>query len=274
MMHRQTRARAPSTARPNQQMTTLLETVSAAHPGADLRPIERAYTVAARAHRGQLRKSGDPYITHPIVVATIVAEIDMRPETICAALLHDTVVDTSYSLASLRQEFGEVVAHLVDGTVRRIVLAMARDPRVLVLKLADRLHNMRTMRFLPPKRQAHKARETLEVFAPLAHQLGMATGNFRCCAATTIGFGAWRGHRMASGWLQRQVTGQSVSGTVNPAPRSSSSASIPGASKACRGLRTADESPLLRRTGLPGYGTRRSALRILWLTHTAASPGN
>jgi HD domain-containing protein len=191
MRRRQTRARAPSTARPSQQMTTLLETVSAANPGADLRPIERAYTVAARAHRGQRRKSGDPYITHPIAVATIVAEIDMCSETICAALLHDTVVDTDYSLAGLRQDFGEVVAHLVDGvteldrvklgdtveaeTVRRIVLAMARDPRVLVLELADRLHNMRTMRFLPPEQQARKARETLEVFAPVAHQLGMAT---------------------------------------------------------------------------------------------------
>jgi hypothetical protein len=168
-------------------MTTLLKTVSVAHPGADIRSIERAYTVAARAHRGQRRTSGDPFITHPVAVAAIVAEIDMRPETICAALLHDT----DYSLARLTEDFGEVVAHLVDGvteldrvklgdtieaeTVRRVVLAMVRDPRVLVLKLADRLHNMRTMHFLPPKQQARKATETLEVFAPLAHQLGMAT---------------------------------------------------------------------------------------------------
>jgi hypothetical protein len=173
-------------------MTTLLETVRAAHLGVDISPIERAYAVAARAHDGQLRKSGDPYITHPVTVATIVAEIGMSPEIICAALLHDTVEDTDYSLVRLREDFGEVVADLVDGVtkldqiklgavvgdaeaMRQVVLEMARDPRVVVLKLADRLHNMRTMRFLPPKEQARKARETLEVFAPLAHQLGIAT---------------------------------------------------------------------------------------------------
>lgn len=115
----------------------------------------------------------------------------MSPETICAALLHDTVEDTDYSLVRLREDFGEVVAHLVDSvtqldkvklgangearSTREMVLAMTRDPRVLVLKLADRLHNMRTLRFLPPKQQTLKAKETLEVFAPLAHQLGIAT---------------------------------------------------------------------------------------------------
>jgi guanosine-3',5'-bis(diphosphate) 3'-pyrophosphohydrolase len=134
-----------------------------------------------RAHRGQRRKSGDPFITHPVAVAAIITEIDIRPETICAALLHDTVVDTDYSRARLTEDFGEVVAHLVDGVTeldrvkRKIVLVMARDPRVLGLKLADRLHNMRTMRFLPPMQQARKSRETLEVSAPLAHQPGMAT---------------------------------------------------------------------------------------------------
>jgi GTP diphosphokinase / guanosine-3',5'-bis(diphosphate) 3'-diphosphatase len=170
-------------------MTTLLETVRMAHPGLDVSPIERAYAVAARAHDGQLRKSGDPYITHPVTVATIVAEIGMSPETICVALLHDTVEDTNYSLVRLREDFGEVVADLVDGVtildqiklgavvedaeaMRQMVLEMARDPRVLVLKLADRLHNMRTMRFLPHKEQARKARETLEVFAPAGAPTG------------------------------------------------------------------------------------------------------
>jgi hypothetical protein len=172
-------------------MTALLEAVRVADPGIDIAPIERAYMVAAQAHNGQLRKSGDPYITHPITVATIVAEIGMGTEAICAALLHDTVEDTDYSLDFLRKDFGEVVADLVEGvteldkirscdvadlaTMRDVVLEIAPDPRVLVIKLADRLHNMRTMRFLPPQRQARKAKETLEVFAPLAHQLGMVT---------------------------------------------------------------------------------------------------
>ena len=186
MRHGRARARR-STAQPSQQMATLLETVSAAHSGADIRSIERAYTVATRAHRGQRRKSGDPFITHPLAVATIVAEIGMPPEAICAALLHDT----DYSLARLTEDFGKVVAHLVGGvtkldrvklgdtteaeTIRKIIIAMAGDPRVLVIKLADRLHNMRTLQFLPPELQTRKAKETLEVLAPLAHQLGMDT---------------------------------------------------------------------------------------------------
>ena len=161
------------------------------HPKADLALLQRAYDVAAAKHEGQQRKSGDPYITHPLAVATILAELGMDTTTLVAALLHDTVEDTDYSLDKLRAEFGEEVAHLVDGvtkldkvefgnaaeaeTIRKMVVAMARDPRVLVIKLSDRLHNMRTMRFLPPEKQAKKARETLEVMAPLAHRLGMAT---------------------------------------------------------------------------------------------------
>ena len=161
------------------------------HPKADLALLQRAYDVAAAKHEGQQRKSGDPYITHPLAVATILAELGMDTTTLVAALLHDTVEDTDYPLDKLRAEFGEEVAHLVDGvtkldkvefgnaaeaeTIRKMVIAMARDPRVLVIKLADRLHNMRTMRFLPPEKQAKKARETLEVLAPLAHRLGMAT---------------------------------------------------------------------------------------------------
>ncbi|WDM13598.1 GTP pyrophosphokinase [Streptomyces lavenduligriseus] len=156
-----------------------------------LRQIERAYQVAERWHRGQKRKSGDPYITHPLAVTTILAELGMDPATLMAGLLHDTVEDTEYDLEDLRRDFGDVVALLVDGvtkldkvkfgeaaqaeTVRKMVVAMAKDPRVLVIKLADRLHNMRTMRYLKREKQEKKARETLEIYAPLAHRLGMNT---------------------------------------------------------------------------------------------------
>ncbi|MEW2129908.1 RelA/SpoT family protein [Streptomyces sp. NPDC005435] len=158
---------------------------------ATLRQIERAYQVAERWHRGQKRKSGDPYITHPLAVTTILAELGMDPATLMAGLLHDTVEDTDYGLDDLRRDFGDVVALLVDGvtkldkvkfgeaaqaeTVRKMVVAMAKDPRVLVIKLADRLHNMRTMRYLKREKQEKKARETLEIYAPLAHRLGMNT---------------------------------------------------------------------------------------------------
>ncbi|MGH8302194.1 MAG: RelA/SpoT family protein [Steroidobacteraceae bacterium] len=153
--------------------------------------MERAYDTAAYHHRKQRRKSGDLYITHPLAVATILAELGMNPETICAALLHDTVEDTAYTLNELRSEFGEDVCALVDGvtkldkvkygasaeaeTVRKMVVAMSRDIRVLVIKLADRLHNMRTLRYMPRDKQERKSRETREIYAPLAHRLGMNT---------------------------------------------------------------------------------------------------
>ncbi|HEY3087830.1 MAG TPA: bifunctional (p)ppGpp synthetase/guanosine-3',5'-bis(diphosphate) 3'-pyrophosphohydrolase [Jatrophihabitantaceae bacterium] len=162
-----------------------------AHPKVDPRLLQRGYDLAEQRHRGQLRKSGDPYITHPLAVATILAELGMDTTTLVAALLHDTVEDTGLSLDAIQEQFGGEVAHLVDGvtkldkvkfgeaaeaeTIRKMVVAMARDPRVLVIKLADRLHNMRTLRFLPPAKQERKARETLEVLAPLAHRLGMNT---------------------------------------------------------------------------------------------------
>jgi len=158
---------------------------------ATLRQIEKAYQVAERWHRGQKRKSGDPYITHPLAVTTILAELGMDSATLMAGLLHDTVEDTEYGLDTLRRDFGDQVALLVDGvtkldkvkfgeaaqaeTVRKMVVAMAKDPRVLVIKLADRLHNMRTMRYLKREKQEKKARETLEIYAPLAHRLGMNT---------------------------------------------------------------------------------------------------
>ena len=161
------------------------------HPRADLALLNRAYATAEKLHEGVKRKSGEPYITHPLAVATIAAEIGMDTTTVVAALLHDTVEDTDYSLEELSRDFGSEVSRLVDGvtkldkvvlgsaaeaeTIRKMIVAMAEDPRVLVIKVSDRLHNMRTMRFLPPEKQAKKARETLEVIAPLAHRLGMAT---------------------------------------------------------------------------------------------------
>ena len=161
------------------------------HPRADLALLNRAYATAEKLHEGVKRKSGEPYITHPLAVATIAAEIGMDTTTVVAALLHDTVEDTDYSLDELSRDFGSEVARLVDGvtkldkvvlgsaaeaeTIRKMIVAMVEDPRVLVIKVSDRLHNMRTMRFLPPEKQAKKARETLEVIAPLAHRLGMAT---------------------------------------------------------------------------------------------------
>jgi GTP pyrophosphokinase len=161
------------------------------HPKADLALLQRAYDVAEAAHASQKRKSGDPYITHPLAVATILAGLGMDTTTLVAALLHDTVEDTGVTLESITADFDTEVAHLVDGvtkidkvklgdaaqaeTIRKMIVAMSRDPRVLVIKLADRLHNMRTLRFLPPEKQETKARETLEILAPLAHRLGMNT---------------------------------------------------------------------------------------------------
>jgi guanosine-3',5'-bis(diphosphate) 3'-pyrophosphohydrolase len=182
---------APRGGGANPVLEPLIKTVRATHPKVDVRPIERAYEVAARQHAGQVRRSGDPFITHPLAVATILAELGMNSETLCAALLHDTIEDTSYTLAELRRGFGNDVANLVDGvtkldkvkygeaaqaeTVRKMVVAMSRDIRVLVIKLADRLHNMRTLRYLPREKQEQKSREVLEIFAPLAHRLGMNT---------------------------------------------------------------------------------------------------
>ncbi len=171
---------APRGGGANPVLEPLIKTVRATHPKVDVRLIERAYDVAARQHAGQVRKSGDPYITHPLAVATILAELGMNHETLCAALLHDTIEDTAYTLVELRRDFGDDVATLVDGvtkldkvkygeaaqaeTVRKMVVAMSRDIRVLV-----------TLRYLPREKQERKSREVLEIFAPLAHRLGMNT---------------------------------------------------------------------------------------------------
>jgi GTP pyrophosphokinase len=167
----------------------LFRMIRANYPKADLHVIERAYRTAEKLHQGQLRKSGDAYITHPLAVTTILAELGMNEPTLCAALLHDTVEDTDYTLRELSRDFGEEVALLVDGctkidrvkfgesaksdTIRKMIVAMSQDIRVLVIKLADRLHNMRTLHYLRPDKQSRIATETLEIFAPLAHRLGM-----------------------------------------------------------------------------------------------------
>jgi guanosine-3',5'-bis(diphosphate) 3'-pyrophosphohydrolase len=178
-----------SKAQPSGAVDTLMRTVRMHHPKADLGLIERAYTVAERAHEGQKRKSGEPYITHPIAVAQILADLGIGSKTVAAALLHDTVEDTAYTLDEVRHDFGDEIAMLVDGvtkldkvkygdstqaeTVRKMIVAMSKDIRVLIIKLADRLHNARTWGFVPAESAARKATETLEIYAPLAHRLGI-----------------------------------------------------------------------------------------------------
>jgi guanosine-3',5'-bis(diphosphate) 3'-pyrophosphohydrolase len=178
-----------SRAQPSGAVDLLIKTVRLHHPKADTALIERAYATAERAHSGQLRKSGEPYITHPVAVAQILADLGIGSKTLAAALLHDTVEDTDYTLDMLRKDFGDEVAMLVDGvtkldklkygdsaqaeTVRKMVVAMSKDIRVLVIKLADRLHNARTWGFVDEASATRKAQETLEIYAPLAHRLGI-----------------------------------------------------------------------------------------------------
>lgn len=181
----------------------ILDSVRANASPADVAVITKAYAVADMVHQGQWRKSGDPYISHPLAVATILAELGMPATTLAAALLHDTVDGRSYSLPQLRRDFGEEIAGLVDGfskldlstygeeehgeAVRVMMTAMARDVRVLVIKLADRLDNARTWCFVSEETARQKAHETLEIYAPLAHRLGLKTVMLeleqRCLAA-------------------------------------------------------------------------------------------
>jgi GTP pyrophosphokinase len=161
-------------------------------PSINVGLIERAHGVAATAHEGQLRASGEPYITHPVDVAFYLAELQMDAETIAAALLHDVPEDTDFTLADIEKRFGREVARLVDGVtklskfgsarsmeeqqaenIRKMFMAMAEDVRVVIIKLADRLHNMRTLEYMPPEKQQRIARQSMEIYAPLAHRLGM-----------------------------------------------------------------------------------------------------
>jgi guanosine-3',5'-bis(diphosphate) 3'-pyrophosphohydrolase len=163
------------------------------NPGAGIEALEQAYAYAAEAHAGQMRKSGEPFVSHPLEVAGILAELHLDTATITAAILHDVVEDSHVDLGEIRTRFGEEVADLVDGVtklgrikvgtlaeqqsqnMRKMLIAMAKDVRVILIKLADRLHNMRTIEFLEPERQLDKARETMEIYAPLAHRFGISS---------------------------------------------------------------------------------------------------
>ena len=172
-------------------LAPLLGEFSRHRPDDDPGAIIEAGRVAAGAHEGQYRRSGEPYITHPIAVATIVAELGLDSQTVAAALLHDAVEDTGLTLDAIRSTFGDGVATVVDGvtkldrlqfnskeaqqaaTIRKMLVAMAEDWRVLLIKLADRLHNMRTLAVMPEWKQRRTAQETFDVYAPLAHRLGV-----------------------------------------------------------------------------------------------------
>ena len=173
-------------------LDTLLARIRRYHKADDLQIVEKAYNYAAEKHKDQFRKSGEPYFTHPIHVAHIIADLELDPQSICAALLHDVVEDTDATYDDIAKEFGETIAMLVDGVtklgkiptnskeeqqienLRKMFFAMAKDIRVIVIKLADRLHNMQTLKYMPEEKQRSIARETLEVYAPLAHRLGMS----------------------------------------------------------------------------------------------------
>lgn len=171
----------------------LIKSVKKYHPSTDISMIEKAYKIADGAHKGQLRKSGEPYIIHPLCVAIILADLELDKETIVAGLLHDVVEDTIMTSEELTEEFGEEVALLVDGVtklgqlsykadkvevqaenLRKMFLAMAKDIRVILIKLADRLHNMRTLKYMRPEKQKEKARETMDIYAPIAMRLGIS----------------------------------------------------------------------------------------------------
>ena len=178
---------------PEQLYQALIARVRKYHPSADITMIEKAYRIGKKAHKDQVRKSGEPYIIHPLWVGIILAELEMDKETIVAGMLHDVVEDTEMTLDDITREFGEEVALLVDGVtklgqlsysqdklevqaenLRKMFLAMAKDIRVIIIKLADRLHNMRTLEFMTEAKQKEKARETMDIYAPIAQRLGIS----------------------------------------------------------------------------------------------------
>jgi GTP pyrophosphokinase len=172
-------------------LAPVLEALETERPGEDTAMVLAAGRIAASAHADQVRRSGEPYVTHPVAVATIVARLGLDAPTVAAALLHDAVEDTSVTLSTIEEGFGETVARVVDGvtkldrlqfdskeaqqaaTIRKMLIAMASDWRVLLIKLADRLHNMQTLAVMPEWKQRRTAQETLDVYAPLAHRLGI-----------------------------------------------------------------------------------------------------
>ena len=170
---------------PDEVYDQLVDTIKRYHPDADLTKIRRAYEIARDAHKDQKRKSGEPYIIHPLCVAIILAELEMDKDTIVAGILHDVVEDTVMTDDELKDIFGEQVALMVDGVtkltqlnwdadkvemqaenLRKMFVAMAKDIRVIIIKLADRLHNMRTLQYMKPEKQKEKSRETIEIYAP------------------------------------------------------------------------------------------------------------
>jgi len=178
---------------PEEIYKQLVARIQKYHPSDDISMVQKAYDIARKAHEGQVRKSGEPYIIHPLCVALILADLEMDKETIVAGLLHDAVEDTSMTTEEITEEFSEEVALLVDGVtklgqlsydadkveiqaenLRKMFLAMARDIRVIIIKLADRLHNMRTLKYMTTEKQREKARETQEIYAPLAQRLGIS----------------------------------------------------------------------------------------------------
>ena len=178
---------------PDELRQQLMETMKSLYSDEDIEMVSRAYDMAFEAHKDQKRKSGEPYIIHPICVAIILAELELDRETIIAGLLHDVVEDTDVTYEDVVREFGVEVAQLVDGVtklgqlsyskykievqaenLRKMFLAMAKDIRVILIKLADRLHNMRTMQFMKPEKQKEKSRETMDIYAPIAHRLGIS----------------------------------------------------------------------------------------------------
>ena len=171
----------------------LITSVRKYHPSTDISMIDKAFQIANNAHKGQVRKSGEPYIIHPLCVAIILADLELDKETIVAGLLHDVVEDTVMTSEEIREEFNAEVELLVDGVtklgqlnysadkvevqaenLRKMFLAMAKDIRVILIKLADRLHNMRTLKYMPPHKQKEKARETMDIYAPIAQRLGIS----------------------------------------------------------------------------------------------------
>ena len=171
----------------------LIKSVRKYHPSTDISMIQRAYEIASDAHKDQKRKSGEPYIIHPLCVAIILADLELDKETIVAGLLHDAVEDTWMTVEEVSDRFSPEVALLVDGVtklgqlsysadkvevqaenLRKMFLAMAKDIRVILIKLADRLHNMRTLQYMRPEKQQEKARETMDIYAPIAQRLGIS----------------------------------------------------------------------------------------------------
>ena len=178
---------------PEELFEILIDSIKKYHPSDDLTMVQKAYEIADSAHKGQLRKSGEPYIVHPLSVAIILAQLELDKESIIAGILHDVVEDTVMTIDEMKATFGEEVALLVDGVtkltqlswsadkveiqaenLRKMFLAMAKDIRVILIKLADRLHNMRTLQYMKPEKQKEKARETMEIYAPIADRLGIS----------------------------------------------------------------------------------------------------